>query len=85
MEWSTGQFSERAELHVTALCKRGSSHHRLIPNYNLTTCLSEAHSGAGEAVAAAATGEDEVVAAEVGMVVVVRDRLSGPRRKTFST
>jgi hypothetical protein len=56
------------------------------PISNLTTtCLSEAHSGADAAVDVAAIEEGEVGVGEAHRVVVLQDRLSDRRRRTFST
>jgi hypothetical protein len=71
------------KLHVTVHSKRVFLHHRALPNPNLTTCLSEAHSGVGEAVDEAAIEAVEAAVVEVLRAEGQRDRLSDRRRKTF--
>jgi len=72
------------ELHVTEASKRVLVHHHPLPISDTTTCLSEAHSEVVEEVAEAAIEEEEVEVAEAHRAVR-EGRLSGRRRKIFST
>jgi len=72
---------QELELHVTAESKAALTSPLSI-QFQIRTCLSEAHFEAGEVVDEAPTGEDGAVGVEAHRAVEQR-RLSGQRRRIF--